>query len=319
MSSCIVNSQANNCIELSPPCYNKNYLSSNDQHMTKFRDSTCMVNGVHSLSPLNSAYPNTSVIINPGQLDSRVRSKHFESFTDNSGNGESGSGLSATSGLGSTAIGSGSAKYPGYRHPDDVHAVNGPTHGSDSSNCSNVHMNILMHRNNHTSSPYFTTSTEHQLQQQQQQQQQSISKSVLMPCNTSCSPTSSSSSSSNSKHGIITKELNCNSGYSNNFITNNINNNNENLSKSFQYVIPENILSNNNNSMQLSSLYGRYGELPQQQQQQHPHHHHQQQQQRSTNSIVVCNPITSNNANFQEFSMLSTPTYDHCFSESNFT
>lgn len=123
VGSCFVNSQANNCIQLSPPCYIKQYLSPTDQNITEFHDTMCMVSAEHSLSPLGNAFPNTSVIINPGQFDSPVRGKSCQLFTDNSGNGESSSGLSATSGLGSTAIGSGSAKYPACRRPDDIHTV----------------------------------------------------------------------------------------------------------------------------------------------------------------------------------------------------
>ncbi|CAH8574077.1 unnamed protein product [Schistosoma margrebowiei] len=296
VGSCFVNSQANNCIELSPPCYIKQYLSPTDQNITEFHDTMCMVSAAHNLSPLGNAYPNTSVIINPGQFDSPVRGKSCQLFTDNSGNGESSSGLSATSGLGSTAIGSGSAKYPACRRPDDLHNVNGLTSGSDSSNCSNVHMSIVMHRNNqNTLPPYFSPA-----EQRQQQIAQSTSKSVLLSCNTSCC-SSTSSSSTNSKNGIIKKSEHYSSHPSNN---NNKNDSNaDDLSKSFQYVIPENI-SSNNNTMQLSSLFCRYGELP--------------QQQRSTNSLVVCNPVISNSANFHEPSMLSTSTCNHYFTESNF-
>ncbi|CAH8589048.1 unnamed protein product [Schistosoma rodhaini] len=294
VGSCFVNSQANNCIELSSPCYIKQYLSPTDQNITEFHDTMCMVSAPHSLSPLGNAFPNTSVIINPGQFDSPVRGKNGQLYSDNSGNGESSSGLSATSGLGSTAIGSGSAKYPACRRPDDIHTVNGLTSGSDSSNCSNVHMSMIMHRNNqNTLPPYFSPA-----EKQRQQIAQSVSKSVLLSCNTSCS-SSTSPSSANSKNGITKQSEYYSSHPSNN---NNNDNNADDLSKSFQYVVPENILSNNN-TMQLSSLFCRYGEL--------------QQQQRPTNSLVVCNPVISNSANFHEHSMLSTPTYSHCFTESN--
>ncbi|CAH8581141.1 unnamed protein product [Heterobilharzia americana] len=258
IGSCIVNNQANSFYELSPSNQIKPYLSPNGQKSEHLRESTCFLSGVHRLSPLGRAYPNTSVIINPGQFESHMRVKNCQSLTDGSGNaGSSSSVLSGTSGLGSTAIGSGSAKCPGYRHPSESqHGVNGLTSGSDSSNCSNLQRS-MMHRNNITSSPFSSPS--------EQQIVHSNSKPLLLSCN------ASSSSSSTSKHEI-TKEVGHFSRHPNNT------DNNTSLSKSFQYAIPENILSNN--CMQLSSSF-KYNELP------------QRNQQQSKNSLVVCNPVIS--------------------------
>ncbi|TNN08139.1 Protein sax-3 isoform 3 [Schistosoma japonicum] len=295
--SCIVNSQANNFIELPSSNCIKQCLSPNIRYVTELHGSMCLMNGAHRLSPLGSAYPNTSVIINHGQFDSRLRGNNCQSLTDNSGNGESSSGLSATSGLGSTAIGSGSAKYPGCRRPDDMHPVNGHTSSCNSSNCSNVHMSI-MHQN-HNTSLYSSPS--------KQQIVHSNPKSILQLCNTSSASNSFCSSSANSKDGN-TKEME-------HYISKS---NNNDLSKSFQCTMADDILSNN--TTEFSSLHG-YGKLQQK----------GGKQQQSTNSLVVCNPIiSSSGGNFREFSMLSTEpplllptttstlTYDHYFTESNF-
>nr|CAH8853658.1 unnamed protein product [Trichobilharzia regenti] len=133
VGSCIVNNTANNLYELSPTNHSKTYLLPNDQNATEFRESTTCCSsangGVHRLSPLGgNSYPNTSsVIANPGQFPPHIRVKNSQPFIDGSSNkmiaGSSSSGLSGTSGLGSTAIGSGSANFPGYPRPGDSHAM----------------------------------------------------------------------------------------------------------------------------------------------------------------------------------------------------